>query len=170
MTPTAMFTSQERGLPLLRRGKVRDVYRPSDDHLIIIACDRISAFDHVLPTPIPTKGIILTQMSNFWFRETEHLIANHIVDDDPSPGWYPELDWYYEELKGRTVLVKGELGGEADNGVQNPRVWSGQDGVARASYEVTARTVKFLGGREDNGHTPQAPPPGFGEESSSVPF
>jgi phosphoribosylaminoimidazole-succinocarboxamide synthase len=106
MTPTAMFASQERGLPLLRRGKVRDVYRPSDEHLIIVACDRISAFDHVLPTPIPGKGMILTQMSNFWFRKTEHLIANHIVDYDPGPKWYPELDWYYDDLKGRTVLVR----------------------------------------------------------------
>jgi phosphoribosylaminoimidazole-succinocarboxamide synthase len=106
MTPTAMFASQERGLPLLRRGKVRDVYQPSDEHLIIVACDRISAFDHVLPTPVPTKGVILTQMSNFWFQKTEHLIVNHIVDYDPGPRWYPELDWYYEDLKGRTVLVR----------------------------------------------------------------
>jgi phosphoribosylaminoimidazole-succinocarboxamide synthase len=101
-----MFESQERGLPLLRRGKVRDVYKPSSEHLIIVACDRISAFDHVLPTPVPTKGVILTQMSNFWFRETEQLIANHIVDYDPGPNWYPELDWFYDELKGRTVLVR----------------------------------------------------------------
>jgi len=106
MTPTAMFASQERGLPLLRRGKVRDVYQPSDEHLIIVACDRISAFDHVLPAPVPTKGMILTRMSNFWFQKTEHLIANHIVDYDPGPQWYPELDWYYEDLKGRTVLVR----------------------------------------------------------------
>jgi len=106
MTPTAMFASQERGLPLYRRGKVRDVYKPSEEHLLIVACDRISAFDHVLPTPVPSKGRILTQMSNFWFRKTEHLIANHIVDGDPGPQWYPELDWFYEELRGRTVLVR----------------------------------------------------------------
>ncbi len=106
MTPTAMFASQERGLPLYRRGKVRDVYKPSEKHLLIVACDRISAFDHVLPTPVPDKGRILTQMSNFWFRKTEHLIANHIVDGDPGPQWYPELDWFYEELRGRTVLVR----------------------------------------------------------------
>ncbi len=103
---TAMFASQERGLPLYRRGKVRDVYKPSDEHLLIVACDRISAFDHVLPTPIPTKGTILTQMSNFWFQKTDHLIANHIVDYDPGPQWYPELDWYYDDLQGRTVLVR----------------------------------------------------------------
>jgi len=106
MTRTAMFESQERGLPLLRRGKVRDVYQPGDEHLIIVACDRISAFDHILPTPIPDKGKILTQISNFWFEKTEHLVPNHIVDPNPGPEWYPELDWYYDELDGRTVLVR----------------------------------------------------------------
>ena len=106
MTPTAMFESQQRGLALLRRGKVRDVYKPSDEHLIIVACDRISAFDHVLPTPIPDKGRILTQISNFWFNKTEHIVPNHIVDPNPGPEWYPELDWYYDDLDGRTVLVR----------------------------------------------------------------
>jgi len=106
MTATAMFQSREKGLPLLRRGKVRDVYRLSGEHLLIVACDRISAFDHVLPTPIPDKGRILTQISNFWFGKTAHIVANHIVDPHPGPEWYPELDWYYPELEGRTVLVK----------------------------------------------------------------
>ena len=103
---TAMFESTERGLPLFRRGKVRDIYRPSAEHLIIVACDRISAFDHVLPTPIPDKGRILTQISNFWFKHSGHIIPNHIVDPDPGPQWYPELDWYDPELDGRTVLVR----------------------------------------------------------------
>ena len=105
MTAPAMFESEERGLPLHRRGKVRDVYRPSSEHLIIVACDRISAFDHILPTPIPDKGRILTQISNFWFGKTEHIVANHIVDPNPGPRWYPEFDWYYDALDGRTVLV-----------------------------------------------------------------
>ena len=106
MTPAALFESETRGLPLLRRGKVRDVYRPSAEHLLIVACDRISAFDHILPTPIPDKGKILTQISNFWFGKTEHIVPNHIVDPDPGAEWYPDLDWYYEALKGRTVLVR----------------------------------------------------------------
>lgn len=104
--PGALFESEARGLPLLRRGKVRDVYRPSEEHLIIVACDRISAFDHVLPTPIPEKGKILTQISNFWFGKTEHIVPNHLVDTNPGPEWYPEVDWYYPELDGRTVLVR----------------------------------------------------------------
>jgi phosphoribosylaminoimidazole-succinocarboxamide synthase len=106
MKSDAMFHSTERGLPLLRRGKVRDVYQPSEEHLLIIACDRISAFDHVLPTPIPDKGKILTQISNFWFTKSEHILKNHIVDPNPGPGWYPGIDWYYPELDGRTVLVR----------------------------------------------------------------
>lgn len=106
MTTTTMFCSCERGLVLFKRGKVRDVYKPSDEHLIIVACDRISAFDHVLPTPIPGKGRVLTKMSNFWFQKTSHIVPNHIVDPNPGPGWYPETDWYSEELDGRTVLVR----------------------------------------------------------------
>ena len=102
----AMFESEERGLPLFRRGKVRDVYQPSDEHLLIVACDRISAFDSVLPTPIPDKGRILTQISNFWFEKTAHIIPNHIVDPNPGPQWYPDIDWYYPDLDGRTVLVR----------------------------------------------------------------
>lgn len=106
MAQDAMFESEERGLPLFRRGKVRDVYKPSDEHLLIVACDRISAFDHVLPTPVPGKGRVLTQISNFFFKQTEHVISNHIVDPNPGPQWYPELDWYYPDLDGRTVLVR----------------------------------------------------------------
>ena len=106
MNSDAMFHSTERGLPLLRRGKVRDVYQPSEEHLLIVACDRISAFDHVLPTPIPDKGRILTQISNFWFTKSGQIIRNHIVDPNPGPRWYPEIDWYYPELDGRTVLVR----------------------------------------------------------------
>jgi phosphoribosylaminoimidazole-succinocarboxamide synthase len=102
----AMFESEQRGLPLLRRGKVRDVYQPSEEHLLIVACDRISAFDSVLPTPIPDKGKILTQISNFWFEKSGHIIPNHIVDPNPGPQWYPDIDWYYPELDGRTVLVR----------------------------------------------------------------
>ncbi len=106
MNSEAMFNSTERGLKMLRRGKVRDVYELDAEHLLIVACDRISAFDSVLPTPIPDKGKILTQISNFWFTQTEHIIKNHIVDPNPGPSWFPDIDWYYPELDGRTVLVR----------------------------------------------------------------
>jgi len=71
----AVFESNISGLKLNKRGKVRDVYSVGNKtHLIIIATDRISAFDFVLPSPIPKKGIILTQLSNFWFERTKHII------------------------------------------------------------------------------------------------
>lgn len=104
--PPPMFESRAGDLPLVRRGKVRDIYQPSDEHLLIVACDRISAFDHVLPTPIPSKGCILTRMSNFWFDRTKDLVPNHLVDPNPGPEWYPEWDWYSKDLEGRTVLVR----------------------------------------------------------------
>ena len=106
MSAQAMFYSNLKGLPLFKRGKVRDVYKPGDEHLLIVACDRISAFDHVLPTPIPGKGKILTQISNFFFAKTAHIVPNHIVDPNPGPQWYPEANWYSPELDGRTVLVR----------------------------------------------------------------
>ncbi len=106
MTDSAMFASTEKGFVLHKRGKVRDVYMPNEHSLLIVACDRISAFDHVLPTPIPDKGRMLTQMSNFWFAATQHLVPNHILDPDPGPELFPEVDWYYEALRHRTVLVR----------------------------------------------------------------
>lgn len=68
-------------LPLYRRGKVRDVYE-ADGNLLIVATDRLSAFDHVLPTPIPGKGRILTQLSEFWFEFTPHIVPNHMITTD----------------------------------------------------------------------------------------
>jgi phosphoribosylaminoimidazole-succinocarboxamide synthase len=78
--PDAMFNSALESLPLLNRGKVRDIYGAGDDHLLIVTSDRLSAFDVVLPTPIPGKGNVLTALSNFWFERTGHIVANHLSD------------------------------------------------------------------------------------------
>jgi len=67
-------------LPLFRRGKVRDTYILDDRHLLMVATDRISAFDVVLPTPIPLKGAVLTMLSRFWFEQTADLVPNHLVE------------------------------------------------------------------------------------------
>jgi phosphoribosylaminoimidazole-succinocarboxamide synthase len=75
---TTLHSSDLPGLPLLHRGKVRDVYGLPGNELLIVASDRLSAFDVVLPDPIPGKGEILCQMSNFWFARTAHLQANHL--------------------------------------------------------------------------------------------
>jgi phosphoribosylaminoimidazole-succinocarboxamide synthase len=68
----------------VRSGKVRDLYRLGDDRLLIVASDRLSAFDVVLPTPIPDKGKVLTGLSRFWFKETEGIVDNHLVATDPA--------------------------------------------------------------------------------------
>lgn len=78
---TLLTRSDIEGLKLLRRGKVRDVY-DLGDKLLIVSTDRLSAFDHVLPTPIPEKGVILTQASAFWFEKTKHIITNHLITAD----------------------------------------------------------------------------------------
>ena len=78
--PDALFESSIQSLPLIHRGKVRDVYGIGDDHLLIVTSDRLSAFDVVLPDPIPGKGKVLTAVSNFWFARMRHIIANHLVD------------------------------------------------------------------------------------------
>jgi phosphoribosylaminoimidazole-succinocarboxamide synthase len=77
--PTSLHTSNLPGLPLLHRGKVRDVYALPENRLLIVATDRLSAFDVVLPDPIPGKGEILTRLSNFWFAQTAHLMPNHLT-------------------------------------------------------------------------------------------
>ncbi len=75
-----LFETDLQSLPLLARGKVRDIYTVDDDHLLIVATDRLSAFDVVLPDPIPGKGAVLTAVSNFWFDRTRTLVANHLAD------------------------------------------------------------------------------------------
>jgi len=76
----AIFDSQISSLPLLHRGKVRDCYAVGDDHLLIVATDRLSAFDVILPTPIPGKGKLLTQISDFWFAFFADAVPNHLAD------------------------------------------------------------------------------------------
>jgi len=77
---TALHQSDIKSLPLLNRGKVRDIYDVDEDHMLIVTTDRLSAFDVILPDPIPGKGAILTSVSNFWFDRTRHIIANHLTD------------------------------------------------------------------------------------------
>ena len=92
------------GIPLFRRGKVRDVY-DLGDALLIVATDRISAFDVIMEDPIPGKGKLLTELSKFWFDKTRHIINNHIISTDPSE--YPSiLSPYHALLEGRSMLVK----------------------------------------------------------------
>ena len=75
-----LYESNLKSVPLLHRGKVRDIYGIDERHMLIVTTDRLSAFDVVLPTPVPGKGEILTQLSNFWFGRTHNLVPNHLVD------------------------------------------------------------------------------------------
>lgn len=99
-----VIKTELEGVKLLRRGKVRDIYEVGD-YLLIVATDRVSAFDVVLPTGIPGKGRILTQISIFWFDQIKEIIENHIVSVDVSE--FPEpLPKYRDILHERSMLVK----------------------------------------------------------------
>lgn len=99
-----VFETNFSKLNLIKRGKVRDIY-DLGDKLLMVACDRISAFDVVMPDPVPEKGIILTQMSIFWFKIMESIVPNHIISINVDD--YPEVcSPYAEILRGRSMLVK----------------------------------------------------------------
>ncbi|MCA1561905.1 MAG: phosphoribosylaminoimidazolesuccinocarboxamide synthase [Acidobacteria bacterium] len=99
-----LLTTALEGLTLHRRGKVRDVYEVGDD-LLIVATDRISAFDYVLGSGIPDKGKVLTQLSAFWFDRMGDLVPHHLITGDPNQ--YPESARVYAEvLQGRSMLVR----------------------------------------------------------------
>lgn len=76
--PAAAAPTEIKSLPLIYRGKVRDLYAVDDRHLLMVASDRLSAFDVILPTAIPGKGAVLTAVSNFWFARTRHIVPNHL--------------------------------------------------------------------------------------------
>jgi phosphoribosylaminoimidazole-succinocarboxamide synthase len=90
-------------LQLMRRGKVRDVYEVDDAHLLIVATDRISAFDCILPTPIARKGEVLTALSRFWFEKLGQIVPNHLVTTELAE--MPEAVSQHKELSGRSMLV-----------------------------------------------------------------
>jgi phosphoribosylaminoimidazole-succinocarboxamide synthase len=103
--PTALLQTDLGSLPLTARGKVRDIYALSDDRLLFVASDRISAFDHVLGSGIPDKGKILTQLSLFWFDFLKDTIPNHLITAVATE--FPtELQPFLGQLSGRSMLVK----------------------------------------------------------------
>jgi len=91
-------------LPLVHRGKVRDIYAVGDHHLLIVATDRLSAFDVVLPDPIPGKGAVLTEVSNFWFQQTSRIVQNHL-SDIPLEEVLPDVS-RRAEVAGRAIVVR----------------------------------------------------------------
>lgn len=104
MHATTVYETDIKSLPLIHKGKVRDIYAIDDQHMLIITTDRVSAFDVILPTPIPGKGAILTQVSNFWFKHLAQIVPNHLSDirlEDilPDPAERAQAE-------GRSIIVK----------------------------------------------------------------
>ncbi len=104
MTTAAVLQVSIADLNLLKRGKVRDVYEVDEERLLIVATDRISAFDCILPTPIERKGEVLTSLSKFWFEKLAEVVPNHFITIDQ--GQMPESVRRTPDLKGRSMLVK----------------------------------------------------------------
>jgi len=102
--PAALFESSISNLKLRTRGKVRDIYEVDEHHLLIVTTDRLSAFDVVLPDPIPGKGQVLTSVSNFWFEKMQDVIPNHLSDlslEDVVPDATERA-----QIEGRAIIVK----------------------------------------------------------------
>ena len=99
----SLHTSNLHSLPLLARGKVRDNYAVGNDRILMVASDRISAFDVIMGEPIPGKGALLTQMALFWFDKLGHLCPNHLTSDAPDSVVTPAEA---EQIRGRAMLVK----------------------------------------------------------------
>ncbi len=98
-----VFETNLKSLQFLHRGKVRDLYLIDEERLLIVQTDRISAFDTVLPTPIPSKGKVLTEMSKYWFKKFSKLVPNHYLEIDPLI--FVERD-EYQQVEGRALVVR----------------------------------------------------------------
>ena len=105
MSAATLLQTSLSDLSLVRRGKVRDVYAIDDERLLIVATDRISAFDCVLPTPIERKGEVLTALSQFWFDKLGHVVANHLLTSDIEQ-MPDEVKRHASTLAGRSMLVR----------------------------------------------------------------
>jgi phosphoribosylaminoimidazole-succinocarboxamide synthase len=99
-----LFETNLPGIPVYARGKVRDIYE-AGEFLVLVASDRLSAFDYILPTPIPNKGKVLTQLTLFWLDLVSDIVPNHLVTTDVGqyPGPFPQ---FQRQLEGRSMLVK----------------------------------------------------------------
>ncbi len=104
MTTPLLFESSIKSLPLLGRGKVRDIYAVGDDKLLIVTTDRLSAFDVILPDPIPGKGAVLTAVANFWFGKLSHVVPNQLTGIDPESVVAGEEE--KAQVRGRALVVR----------------------------------------------------------------
>ena len=103
MSDTPLYQSSLNGLPFLHRGKVRDLYAVGDDKLLVVQSDRLSAFDVILDDPIPGKGRVLTEVSQFWFDKLQHIVPNHLTGIDPATVVAADER---AQIAGRAMVVK----------------------------------------------------------------
>ena len=101
---SALYESSLKSLPRLGRGKVRDIYGVGDDKMLIVVSDRLSAFDVILPDPIPEKGRVLNEMANFWFGKLGHIVPNQLTGIDPQTVVKGEDE--KAQVKGRSIVVR----------------------------------------------------------------
>ncbi|HEY8655127.1 MAG TPA: phosphoribosylaminoimidazolesuccinocarboxamide synthase, partial [Candidatus Limnocylindria bacterium] len=169
MSKTTSPRSAISGATLFRHGKVREVYEAGPDQpaqLVLVASDRLSAFDVVLPTPIPDKGRVLTQLSNFWFGRTAGIVPNHLLETDLAKLPVPFRD--HAELDGRAVLVRraeridyecvarGYLAGSGwaeyrkDGTVAGERLPRGLEESARLDDPIFTPATKAITGHDEN--------------------
>jgi phosphoribosylaminoimidazole-succinocarboxamide synthase len=160
-------TETDLPLKLFSRGKVRDTYELGDDRLLMVATDRISAFDHVLPNGIPDRGKVLTQLSIFWFSQTHAFQENHLVSG-MVPDLPPELRERRADLAGRFMIVRkakridfecvvrGYLAGSAWKEYQDSRTLAGEEmppGLReseRLAYPTFSPATKAESGHDEN--------------------
>jgi phosphoribosylaminoimidazole-succinocarboxamide synthase len=102
--PSVLFESSLSKLKLLARGKVRDIYDIDDKHMLIVTTDRLSAFDVILPDPIPGKGLVLSHVSNFWFGKMAHVLPNHLSSMALAEAVPDTTE--REQIEGRAIVVK----------------------------------------------------------------
>src|SRR5512137_2169597 len=98
-----LYESSLKSLPLIARGKVRDIYAVGEDKMLLVASDGLSAYDVVMPTPIPEKGRVLTQVANFWFAKLAAIVPNHLTGIDPESVVAPEER---EHVRNRSIVVR----------------------------------------------------------------
>ena len=163
------MTLVEAAIPnatLFRHGKVREVYEAGPDRLVMVASDRLSAFDVVLPTPIPDKGRVLTQLSSFWFGRTAKIVPNHLIETELAKLPAPFRD--HPELAGRSVLVRraervdfecvarGYLAGSGwaeyrkEGTVAGERLPRGLEESARLDDPIFTPATKAITGHDEN--------------------
>jgi phosphoribosylaminoimidazole-succinocarboxamide synthase len=107
MTPSTseagLYETSLHSLPLLHKGKVRDIYAVDDRRMLLVTTDRMSAFDVIMPTPIPGKGKVLTAVADFWFGKLAHILPNQLTGDDPESVVAADER---TQVRGRSVVVK----------------------------------------------------------------